>query len=73
LLLDQEASYRRDRRLRFRLRYARLRHQAADEDIDYRASHAVSIAPSSKRHRINLTGHGLRRSRASSEDSGLMS
>jgi hypothetical protein len=48
LLLDQEASYRPDRRLRFRLRYARLRHQAPVEDIDYRASHAVSITPSSK-------------------------
>ncbi|TMJ95460.1 MAG: ATP-binding protein, partial [Alphaproteobacteria bacterium] len=36
LLLDQEASYRRDRRLLARLRYARLRHQAAVEDVDYR-------------------------------------
>ena len=33
LLLDQEASYRRDRRLHARLRYARLRHQAAVESI----------------------------------------
>jgi len=33
LLLDQEASYRRDRRLLARLRYARLRHQASVEDI----------------------------------------
>jgi DNA replication protein DnaC len=38
LLLDQEASYRRDRRLHARLRYARLRHQAAVEDVDYRAA-----------------------------------
>jgi hypothetical protein len=30
LLLDQEASYRGDRRLDARLRYARLRHQAAE-------------------------------------------
>ena len=29
LLLDQEVSYRRDRRLLARLRYARLRHQAS--------------------------------------------
>jgi hypothetical protein len=47
LLLDQEASYRRDRRLHFRLRYARLRHQAAVEDIAI-APHEVSIAPSSR-------------------------
>ena len=38
LLLDQEVSYRRDRRLLARLRYARLRHQASVEDIDYRAA-----------------------------------
>jgi DNA replication protein DnaC len=38
LLLDQEASYRRDRLLHFRLRYARLRHQAAVENVDYRAA-----------------------------------
>jgi DNA replication protein DnaC len=44
LLLDQEASYRRDRRLRFRLRYARLRHQAAVEDIDYRAARGLDRA-----------------------------
>jgi hypothetical protein len=35
LLLDQKASYRRERRLHFRLRYARLRHQAAVESINY--------------------------------------
>ena len=29
LLLDREVTYRRDRRLLARLRYARLRHQAA--------------------------------------------
>jgi len=37
LLLDREITYRNDRRLRARLRYAKLRHQAAIEDIDYRA------------------------------------
>jgi DNA replication protein DnaC len=37
LLLDREATHRRDRRLAARLRYARLRHQAAVEDVDYRA------------------------------------
>lgn len=36
-LLDQEASYRHDRWLHARLRYARLRHQAV-EDVDYRAA-----------------------------------
>jgi DNA replication protein DnaC len=37
LLLDREATERHDRRLRARLRYARLRHQAVVEDVDYRA------------------------------------
>ena len=41
LLLDQEVSYRRDRRLLARLRYARLRHQASVEDIDYRAARGL--------------------------------
>jgi DNA replication protein DnaC len=44
LLLDQEASYRRDRRLHARLRYARLRHQAAVEDVDYRAVRGLDRA-----------------------------
>jgi DNA replication protein DnaC len=44
LLLDQEATYRRDRRLRFRLRYARLRHQATVEDVDYRAARGLDRA-----------------------------
>jgi DNA replication protein DnaC len=38
LLLDREATERYERRLRARLRYARLRHQAAVEDVDYRAA-----------------------------------
>jgi DNA replication protein DnaC len=37
LLLDREVTHRHDRRLKARLRYARLRHQAAIEDVDYRA------------------------------------
>jgi DNA replication protein DnaC len=37
LLLDREMSHRRDKRLIARLRYARLRHQACIEDVDYRA------------------------------------
>jgi DNA replication protein DnaC len=44
LLLDQEASYRRDKRLHARLRYARLRHQAAVEDVDYRAARGLDRA-----------------------------
>jgi DNA replication protein DnaC len=37
LLLDREASHRRDKRLAMRLRYARLRHNATVEDVDYRS------------------------------------
>ena len=41
LLLDREATERHDRRLRARLRYARLRHQAVVEDVDYRAARGL--------------------------------
>src|SRR5713226_7704262 len=41
LLLDREATERYDRRLRARLRYARLRQQAAVEDVDYRAARGL--------------------------------
>lgn len=44
LLLDREVSYRRDKRLLARLRYARLRHQAAVEDVDYRAARGLDRA-----------------------------
>jgi DNA replication protein DnaC len=37
LLLDREATWRHDKRLGARLRYAKLRHQAAPEDVDYRS------------------------------------
>jgi len=37
LLLDRELTERRDRRLKARLRYARLRHHATIGDVDYRA------------------------------------
>ncbi len=37
LLLDREASWRRDKRLVARLRYAKLRQQACIEDVDYRS------------------------------------
>lgn len=38
LLLDREWSFRHDRKLAERLRFAKLRHQAAPEDVDYRSS-----------------------------------
>ena len=41
LLLDRETTERYERRLRARLRYARLRHQAAVENVDYRASRGL--------------------------------
>jgi DNA replication protein DnaC len=44
LLLDRELSFRRDRRLLARLRYAKLRHQAAVEDVDYRAARGLDRA-----------------------------
>jgi DNA replication protein DnaC len=37
LLLDREMTYRYDKKLAGRLRYARLRQQAAVEDVDYRS------------------------------------
>ena len=41
LLLDRETTYRTDKKLIRRLRYARLRHQAAVEDIDYRTARGL--------------------------------
>jgi len=41
LLLDREATDRYERRLRARLRFARLRHQAVVEDVDYRAARGL--------------------------------
>jgi len=41
LLLDREMTYRYDKKLVRRLRYARLRHQAAVEDVDYRAARGL--------------------------------
>jgi hypothetical protein len=35
LLLDREVTHRRDKRLAARLRYARLRHHAVVEDVDF--------------------------------------
>lgn len=44
LLLDRELADRQDRRLRARLRYARLRHDAAVEDVDYRTARGLDRA-----------------------------
>lgn len=44
LLLDCEISCRRDKRLATRLRYAKLRHQACIEDVDYHASRGLDRA-----------------------------
>ncbi|SFN96469.1 IstB-like ATP binding N-terminal [Bradyrhizobium sp. Rc3b] len=41
LLLDREITHRYDRKLLPRLRYARLRHQAAIEDVDYLAARGL--------------------------------
>jgi DNA replication protein DnaC len=44
LLLDREMTYRHDKKLMARLRYARLRQQAAVEDVDYRAARGLDRA-----------------------------
>ncbi len=44
LLLDRELVDRQDRRLKARLRYARLRHQASIEDVDYRTPRGLDRA-----------------------------
>ena len=44
LLLDREATWRRDKRLTARLRAAKLRHQASVEDVDYRAARGLDRA-----------------------------
>ena len=44
LLLEREIAERQDRRLKARLRFARLRHQAAVEDVDYRAPRGLDRA-----------------------------
>ena len=44
LLLDRELTQRRDKRLAARLRYARLRHNAVIEDVDYRTPRGLDRA-----------------------------
>ena len=44
LLLDREWSLRHDRKLAARLRFAKLRHQATPEDVDYRSDRKLDRA-----------------------------
>lgn len=44
LLLDREWSWRYDRKLTARLRFAKLRHQAVPEDVDYRSERGLDRA-----------------------------
>jgi DNA replication protein DnaC len=44
LLLEREWSWRHDRKLAARLRFAKLRHRAAVEDVDYRAARGLDRA-----------------------------
>jgi len=44
LLLDREATERHDKHLKMRLRYARLRHRAAVEDVDFRTPRGLDRA-----------------------------
>lgn len=44
ILLEREATWREDHRLKARLRFARLRHQASPEDVDYRAVRGLDRA-----------------------------
>ncbi|OBP68172.1 IS21-like element helper ATPase IstB [Mesorhizobium loti] len=44
LLLDREWNSRYDRKLAARLRFAKLRHQAAPEDVDYRSERGLDRA-----------------------------
>ena len=44
LLLEREWSSRHDRKLAARLRFAKLRHQAVPEDVDYRSERSRSGA-----------------------------
>ncbi len=44
LLLDREWSFRHDRKLAARLRFAKLRHHATPEDIDYRSTRGLDRA-----------------------------
>jgi len=53
LLLDREMTERQDRRLKARLRFARLRHQAIIENVDYRPL-AASTAPCSKTRHLRV-------------------
>ncbi|RJT19136.1 hypothetical protein D3227_40355, partial [Mesorhizobium waimense] len=51
LLLDREWSWRYDRKLGARLRFAKLRHQAAPEDVDYRGERGLDRVLTAARKR----------------------
>src|ERR1700751_3025603 len=44
LALEREISHRRDKRLAMRLRYAKLRHLACIEDVDYHTPRGLDVA-----------------------------
>jgi DNA replication protein DnaC len=44
LLLDRQMTFRKEKRLAARLRYAKLRHQSCLEDVDYRSSRGLDKA-----------------------------
>jgi DNA replication protein DnaC len=54
LLIDREMTHRRDKRLAARLRYARLRHHAVVEDVDYRVPRGLDRA-SGGRYQVSET------------------
>ena len=57
LLLDREVSWRRDKRLKARLRIAKLRHQASVEDVDYRSP--LARHPTVRTDWIEPRGYGV--------------
>jgi len=54
ILLDREVTYRHDKKLTARLRYARLRQQALVEDVDYCATRGLDRALFQKPRRRRL-------------------
>jgi hypothetical protein len=61
LLFDREASWRQDKRLSARLRYAKLRQQACVEDVDY---HRLLERSHPGRNQIVTVGEIISESRA---------
>lgn len=59
LLVDQEATYRDNRRLMSLLRNAKLRESACVEDIDYRAGRGLDRSEVASLAMCNWIGHGI--------------